>query len=75
MHSDGSNAAAITKNRVGGAIVRAPSWTPEGHILFSKLAGATAEEHLMVIRVTGLGEASATGDVVTLGEGRWRPVK
>ncbi len=75
MRSDGSNTTAITQNRVGEAIVRAPSWTSDGRILFSKLADPADEEHLMLIKATGLGEVSATGDVVTLGEGRWRPVK
>ncbi len=73
LRSDGSGLTAITHNEIGGAIVRAPSWTPDGRILFSKLAEAGAEEQLRVIDATGGGEASATGDVVTVGEGYWRP--
>jgi hypothetical protein len=73
LRSDGSGVTAITHNEVGGAIVRAPSWTPDGRILFSKLAEAGAEEQLRVIDATGGGEVSATGDVVTIGEGYWRP--
>ena len=42
-------------------------------ILFSKLANASTDEALRLIEVTGAGEVSATGDIVTVGEGRWRP--
>lgn len=73
MRADGSGLTNITQNVVGGAIIRAPSWTSDGRILFSKLAEAGAEEQLRVIDATGEGEASATGDVVTVGEGYWRP--
>jgi len=73
IRSDGSGLTAVTDNPVGGAIVRAPAWTPDGRILFSKLASAGADEVLRVIDPTGAGEASATGDTVTIGQGRWRP--
>ncbi len=73
LRADGSGLTNITHNVVGGAIIRAPSWTSDGRILFSKLAEAGAEEQLRVIGATGENEASATGDVVTLGEGYWRP--
>ncbi len=73
LRSDGSGVTAVTHNEVGGAVVRAPSWTPDGRILFSKMAEPGAEEQLRVIEPTGAGEASATGEVVTIGEGYWRP--
>ncbi len=71
---DGSGLTQITRNAVGGAIVRGPSWTPDGErIVFGKLADSNADEELRVIDASGENEASATGDVVTIGEGRWRP--
>ena len=73
MRSDGSRVTRLTDNPVGGAIIRAPSWTPDGHILFSKLAAVGSDEVLRVIAADGTGEASATGDIETSGEGRWRP--
>ncbi len=73
LRSDGSGLRPVTDHPVGGPIVRAPSWTPDGRILFSKLAKAGAEEQLRVIEPSGAGEASATGEVVTIGEGYWRP--
>ena len=73
IHGDGSGLTAVTKYAVGGPIVRAPTWTTAGQIMFGKLAGVSQEEHLRVIGVDGKGEASATGAVVTIGEGRSRP--
>jgi Tol biopolymer transport system component len=74
IRPDGTGLTRVTKNAVGGAIVRGPSWTPDGQrILFGKMAAPDAEEELRIIDATGTNEASATGDVVTLGEGRWRP--
>ena len=73
IQSDGSELTAVTDNAVGGPIVRAPTWTADGRILFSKLASASADEQLRVIDASGTNETSATGSVVTLGEGRWRP--
>lgn len=73
IHSDGTGQTRVTDYAVGGPISRAPSWTPDGRILYSTLADPAAEEHLRVINVDGTGEASATGTTVTVGEGRWRP--
>jgi Tol biopolymer transport system component len=73
IHSDGSGQTAVTDNAVHGPIVRAPTWTSDGRIMFSKLADANAAEELRIIEPDGTGEASATGTVVTNGEGRWRP--
>lgn len=73
IHGDGSGLTAVTKYAVGGPIVRGPTWTTAGQIMFGKLAGVSQEEQLRVIGVDGKGEASATGAVVTIGEGRSRP--
>jgi hypothetical protein len=73
LRSDGSALQQITDNPVGGSIVRAPSWTPDGRILFTLLPSGDAEEQLLVIDAAGTSQASATGDVVTSGQGRWRP--
>ena len=73
IRPDGSELTRITRSKVGGAILRGPTWTPDGRILFGKLADANADEELRVISPDGTGEASATGDVVTKAEGRWRP--
>lgn len=70
---DGTNLTQVTDFGVGGAIVRAPSWTPDGRILFSKLDYVGAAENLRLIAADGSGETSATGAVETVGEGRWRP--
>ena len=71
--SDGSGLHQVTDNPVNGAIVRGPTWTTDGRIMFGKLSDPTAPELLRVISVDGTGEASATGPVDTEGEGRWRP--
>ena len=74
LKSDGTGLTQVTKHAVGGAIARAPSWTPDGRILYSKLAKASgSDEPLRVIAVDGTGDASATGSTVTTGEGTWRP--
>jgi len=73
IDANGKGMTAVTHYPVGGAIVRAPSWTPDGRILFSKLADPTALEVLRVIGAGGTGEVSATGTTITIGEGRWRP--
>lgn len=73
ISSDGSGLTQVTQNPVGGAIVRGPTWTSDGRIMFGKLADASAPELLRAIAVDGTGEASATGGVETQGEGRWRP--
>ena len=73
IHPDGSGLTKITDNGVGGPIVRGPSWTPDGRILFGKLANLAADEFLRIIDADGSGEASATGNLWTKGEGKWRP--
>jgi Tol biopolymer transport system component len=73
IQPNGKELTAITTNAVGGPVVRGPSWTPDGRILFSRLAAPTAEERLRLIGADGTGEGSATGTTVTVGEGRWRP--
>ena len=74
IHGDGSGKTQVTDNGVGGPIVRAPTWTSDGRILFSKLFNPTAQEELMLIDATGANEERATGDIVrTIGEGQWRP--
>jgi hypothetical protein len=73
IRADGSALTQVTDNAVGGAIVRGPTWTPDGRILFGKLEDPSAEEYLMVIGADGSGEASATGGLRTIGEGHWRP--
>jgi dipeptidyl aminopeptidase/acylaminoacyl peptidase len=74
IRPDGSGLTRVTDHPVGGPIVRGPSWTPDGQqIIFGKLADPSADEVLRVIDATGANEASATGDVITLGEGRSRP--
>ncbi len=73
VRSDGSDLTRVTDEPVGETAVRAPSWTPDGRILYSRLANLTAGEELRIINADGTGDVSATGSVVTLGEGRWRP--
>ena len=70
---DRSGLTKVTDNTVGGPIVRGPSWTPDGRILFGKLANLGADEFLRIINADGTGEASATGNLWTKGEGKWRP--
>jgi dipeptidyl aminopeptidase/acylaminoacyl peptidase len=74
IRSDGSGMTAVTNHPVGGPIVRAPTWTSDGRIMFGKLVSTGAAELLRVIGADGTGEASATGAVATIGEGRWRPI-
>jgi WD40 repeat protein len=74
IRSDGTSLTAVTDNHVGGVIVRGPTWTSDGRIMFGRLNGPGAPELLTVIGADGTGEASATGRVETAGEGRWRPV-
>jgi Tol biopolymer transport system component len=73
IRSDGSRLTTVTDNPVGGAIVRGPTWTSDGRIMFGKLADPDASELLRVIDATGVNEASATGGSLTIGEGKWRP--
>ena len=73
IRADGSGLTKVTDNGVGGAVVRGPSWTPDGRILFGKLATIDASEFLRIIDADGSGEGSATGSVQTTGEGKWRP--
>lgn len=73
IQPDGTHLRAVTHDSVGGVIVRAPTWTSDGRIMFSKLADAQSVELLRVIDPSGTGEASATGTVDTVGEARWRP--
>ena len=73
IRPDGTGETRITDNGVGGPIVRGPTWTPDGRILFGKLVDASAEEELKVMDATGSGEESATGSFTTFGEGHWRP--
>jgi WD40 repeat protein len=73
IRSDGTGLTAVTDNRVGGVIVRGPTWTSDGRIMFGRLYGPGAPELLTVIGADGTGEASATGTTETAGEGRWRP--
>jgi Tol biopolymer transport system component len=63
----------VTDNGVGGPIVRGPTFTPDGRILYGKLERPTADEILTVISGNGSGEQSATGGITTTGEGHWRP--
>lgn len=73
IRADGSRLTQVTDNGVGGPIVRGPTWTPDGRILFGRLDDASADEVLTLIEADGSGEASATGGIRTLGEGHWRP--
>ena len=73
IRSDGTGLTQVTDNGVGGAIVRGPTWTPDGRILFGRLERPTSDEILTVIDVTGSGMGSATGGLTTNGEGHWRP--
>ena len=73
IRADGSGLTRVTDNGVGGPIVRGPSWTPDSRIIFGRLADANADEILTIIDANGSGEASATGDIETIGEGKWRP--
>jgi len=70
---DGSKLTKVTNNAVGGQIVRAPSWTPDGRILYTVHDPVTAAETLRTVDVDGENDASATGATITLGQGRWRP--
>jgi dipeptidyl aminopeptidase/acylaminoacyl peptidase len=73
MKSDGSGLAMVTAYNVGGQIARAPSWLPDGRILFTSHSLSTGAETLRVINVDGSDEQSATGSSTTTGQGRWRP--
>lgn len=70
---DGTALTQVTSYNVGGLVARAPSWMPDGRILFTAYSIATAQELLRAINVDGTNEASATGAVTTPGQGRWRP--
>ena len=73
IHSDGSGLLRVTRNAVGGVIVRAPSWTPDGRILFTSRDPLTAAELLRLVDADGKNEVTATGTTNTTGQGRWRP--
>jgi len=73
IKSDGSGLKKVTNNAVGGQVVRAPSWTPDGRILFTLRNQTTASEFLRVVDADGKNEVSATGSIDTTGQGRWRP--
>ena len=73
MRPDGSGAKQVTTNKVGGDAVRAPSWTPDGRILYTVYHPPTQEEYLRLIDADGTNETGATGSTVTQGQGRWRP--
>ena len=73
IRADGTGLTRVTDNGVGGPIVRGPTWTPDGRILYGRLDDANAEEYLTIIDADGSGEASATGGLRTIGEGYWRP--
>jgi Tol biopolymer transport system component len=73
IRADGTGQTQVTDNGVGGPIVRGPTWTPDGRILFGKLVDEKAEEELKIIDSSGSGEESATGSLTTFGEGHWRP--
>jgi Tol biopolymer transport system component len=75
MRSDGTGLTKLTSNAAGGFIVRAPSWIPDGRVLFSKTTGPNFDEELRILDVDGSTDTSATGAVVTVGEGRWRPAR
>ena len=70
---DGSGMTMLTDNAIGGSVVRGPSWTPDGRILFAAFHPATQEEFLRIIDADGTDEGSATGSTDTHGQGRWRP--
>jgi Tol biopolymer transport system component len=73
IRADGSGLAQVTDNGVDGPIVRGPTWTPDGRILYGRLDDPNADEYLTVIDANGSGEESATGGLRTIGEGHWRP--
>ena len=73
IHPDGSGMTKLTDNPVGGPVVRGPSWTPDGRILFTTFHPETQEEFLRIIDADGTNEGSATGSIDTHGQGRWRP--
>lgn len=73
IRPDGSGMTKLTKNEVGGSVVRGPSWTPDGRILFTAYRPTTQDELLRIIDADGKHEGSATGSTITLGQGRWRP--
>jgi Tol biopolymer transport system component len=73
MAPDGSGMTKVTNYAVGGNAVRAPSWTPDGRILYTVYHPSTQEETLQLIEADGANETDATGSVVTKGQGRWRP--
>ena len=73
IHPDGSKLTKVTANVVGGQIVRAPSWTPDGRILYTVHDPITAAEALRVVDVDGTNDASPAGSTTISGQGRWRP--
>lgn len=73
IRPDGTGLTQVTDHGVGGPIVRGPTWTPDGRILFGKLEQPRADEILTLIDATGSGEEPATGGLTTIGEGHWRP--
>ena len=73
IRSDGSNLTKVTDFAVGGQVVRAPSWTPGGRILYTARDPQTGAEVLRLIDADGKNDVSATGSTVTIGQGRWRP--
>jgi hypothetical protein len=73
IHADGSGLTKVTNNTVGGQIVRAPSWTPDGRILYTVHDPVTAAETVRIVDVDGKNDVSATGSTTISGQGRWRP--
>jgi hypothetical protein len=70
---DGSGLTKVTDNAVGGRSCAGTELDPRWRILFGKLANLGADEFLRIINADGTGEASATGNLWTKGEGKWRP--
>ena len=73
IRPDGTGLTQVTRYAVGGPVARAPSWIPDGRILFSSYGLSSETDTLRVIDVDGTNEGSATGAVTTQGQGRWRP--
>ena len=73
IRPDGTGLTQVTDNGIGGPIVRGPTWTPDGRILFGRLERPSSDEVLTVIDASGSRMESATSGLTTVGEGHWRP--
>ena len=70
----GGDARTVLDSPVGGPVLRATTWAPDGRILYAPLDPLTESPTLRIMNADGSGDGLATGTVITEGgEPRMRP--